>query len=226
VPLSDTPVLRGWVHLIALPLAIVGLVVLWRAARRRALPPLPAVVFGVCLIGLFAVSALYHVPRWSQPIRGILARADVAMIQCLIAGTFTPVAFHTLRGRWRTASLTVAWVIAGGGAVVALAGVRGPVWAGVLNLVVFGWLAVLPMRRIMRVLAKPGIALIVLGGVLYTVGSIVLITHWPDPLPRWFGYWEVWHVFVVAAAFAHFLAIWRYVLRPATPQGFTAPLAT
>lgn len=206
------PRLRGWIHAAAVPLALLGTVVLWHTARGAGVSRVPALVFGLCFVGLYGTSATYHVGRWSARVRGILCRCDGAMIQLAIAGTFTPVAFHTLQGSWRSVSLVVAWVVAISGAVIAASPLQAPRWLGTAGYVAFGWLSVVPFVRIMQALPWQGAGLIVLGGLLYTVGAIVYATRRPDPIPGWFGFHEVFHVLVVAASTAHYLAIWRYVL--------------
>lgn len=207
------PKLRGWLHAAAVPVALIGAVALWRSvpgmtAGSRA----TVVVFGVSLVGLYSVSSLYHVPAWGVRARRILSRCDGAMIQIMIAGTFTPIAFHTLTGTWRSASLVAAWLVAAIGAAIALSPLEAPRWLGTLGAICAGWLLVVPLVKIMAALPWQGNGLIVLGGVLYTIGAIVYGMRRPNPIPGWFGFHELFHVFVVAASTAHYLAIWRYVL--------------
>ncbi|HSJ45894.1 MAG TPA: hemolysin III family protein [Euzebyales bacterium] len=207
------PRLRGWLHAVAVPVALTGAVVLWRSATHLDTSGrMTVMIFAASLVGLYSVSSLYHVPSWSARARRILSRCDGAMIQIMIAGTFTPIAFHTLSGAWRTGSLIAAWLVALIGAAFALSPLEAPRWLGTLGAVAAGWLLVVPMIRIMSVLPWQGNGLIVLGGVLYTVGAVVYARRSPDPIPGWFGFHEVFHVFVVAASTAHYLAIWRYVL--------------
>lgn len=197
----------------AVPVAAIGALVLWRSAiDLDAGGRAAAMVFGVSLVGLYAVSSLYHVPAWSTRTKRILSRCDGAMIQIMIAGTFTPIAFHTLTGAWRTASLVVAWGVAAAGAGFALSPLEAPRWLGTLAAASTGWLLVVPMVKIMSVLPWQGTGLIVLGGLLYTIGAVIYGMRRPNPVPGWFGFHEVFHVFVVAASTAHYLAIWRYVL--------------
>ncbi|MDQ3974635.1 MAG: hemolysin III family protein, partial [Actinomycetota bacterium] len=170
------------------------------------------VVFGACLVGLYATSSLYHVGSWSVRARELLSRCDGAMIPLFIAGTFTPVAFHALHGDWRTWSLVAAWTVAAVGAAVAGSPLRAPRWLGTAGYIAVGWLAVVPLAKITAALSPEGSGLIVLGGLLYTLGGVVFARRRPDPAPSWFGYHEVFHLLVVAATSAHYLAIWRYVL--------------
>jgi len=207
------PRLRGWLHAVAVPVAWTGAVTLWRSATHLDTSGrMAAMIFGASLVGLYSVSSLYHVPSWNARARRILSRCDGAMIQIMIAGTFTPIAFYTLNGAWRAGSLVAAWLVALVGAVIALSPLEAPRWLGTLGAVSAGWLLVVPLVKIMSVLPWQGNGLIVLGGLLYTVGAIVYATRRPNPIPGWFGFHEVFHVFVVGASTAHYLAIWRYVL--------------
>lgn len=205
------PLLRGWLHLAALPPAILGGVLL--ISRVPEGPrELSVLAFAVGLVGLYTTSALYHVPTWSQRARRILARVDVAMIQLAIVATFTPIAYHALSGPLRTWSLTLAWTIGLIGAAVAASPLQAPRWVGATSYTAFAWLLVVPLVRALSVLPTMGVGLLVLGGLLYTVGAIVYTRRRPDPYPRWFGYHELFHLLVIAASVAHYLAIWRYVL--------------
>jgi hemolysin III len=206
------PLLRGWLHAFMTPIAALGAYVLWQSMTGDPSTRWSVGVFGVTFIGLFAISSLYHVPRWSARARYILSRCDVAMIQLFIAGTFTPIAFHLLDGGWRRWSLVVAWAIALIGAGVAASPLKAPRWAGTAGYLAVGWLAVVPLTQIITALPWEGMGLIALGGLLYTVGGVVYAKRWPDPLPRWFGFHEVFHLLVIAASICHYLAIWRYVL--------------
>ncbi len=206
------PRLRGILHLAAVPFALLGTIELGLQAQRTAAARLPALVFGLTLVGLYTTSSLYHVPRWSQRARAVLSRCDGAMIVLTIAATFTPVAYYALSGSWRMWSLVAAWSVAAAGAFVAASPIELPRWTGTAGYMAIGWLTTVPMVKIVSALPWEGTGLIVLGGLLYTTGALVFAKRWPDPFPRWFGYHEIFHVFVVAASAAHYLAIWQYVL--------------
>lgn len=205
------PALRGWFHAAAVPLSLVGAV--WLLSNVDSPAGRAAVgAFGVSLVGLYAVSALYHVPMWPQRVRYVLSRCDVAMIPLFIAGTFTPVAFFALSGAWRTWSLALAWAVAIIGSVVAASPLRAPRWVGAAGYIAVGWLTVVPFTQFVQALPWESIGLFALGGLLYTLGAVVYVNRRPDPLPHVFGYHEVFHVLVVAASVCHYFAIWRYVL--------------
>ncbi len=205
------PRLRGWVHGAAAPVAAVVAVLLWRAASP-GLPRVSTAMFGIALVALYSISALYHVGRWSARGRRWLGRMDGAMIQLFIAATFTPVAVHALDGVWRTSSLVIAWTVALIGAGVAMSPATPPARLSVAAYVAFGSLAVIPLLRIGGALHPAGTALIAAGGAIYILGGLVYARRSPEPWPAWFGFHEVFHVLVVIASAAHVVAIWRYVL--------------
>jgi hemolysin III len=208
---SRRPRLRGWLHGAATPVALVTAVLLARRAIDGA-PRISVIVFGVALVGLYGVSATYHVPRWSQRVRTILGRVDVAMIQLFIAASFVPVAVHVLEDPWRTWSLVGAGVIAVGGAAVAASPLTGPRWLGVAGYVTFGALLLVPVLRALDQLPPAATGLIVLSGVTYAVGGVVYAVRRPNPWPRWFAFHEVFHALVVIGSAVHVVAVWRYVL--------------
>jgi hemolysin III len=206
------PRLRGWIHAAMVPLAVVGGFVLWRAASPEFGSRVGVLVFAASLVGLYATSSVYHLRRWPLRVSRVLRRCDVVMIQVFIAGTFTPVAIHALHGAWRTWSLVVAWAIVGVGTVLVLSPLRAPRWLTGVAYLAFGWLGAIPAAKLIGALPWGALGLIALGGLLYSLGALVFVRRWPDPWPRWFGFHEVFHLFVVAGATAHYIAIWRYVV--------------
>lgn len=205
------PRMRGWLHGAVAPVTVVIAVLLWGAAGPGP-SRVSAAVFGIALVGLYSISALYHLGRWSPRGRRWLGRMDGAMIQVFIAATFTPVAVHTLTGVWRTWSLVIAWTIALIGAAVAMSPTTPPARISVAAYVGFGLLGAIPLVRIGASLDPAGTALIGMGGVIYILGGLVYARRRPEPWPEWFGFHEVFHVLVVVASAVHVLAIWRYVL--------------
>ncbi|MDQ2648573.1 MAG: hemolysin III family protein [Actinomycetota bacterium] len=200
------PLLRGWLHLVCFFLAIpAGIVVISLADGTAA--RVGAVVYAVGLVALFGVSGIYHRGRWSQEWRRRMQRLDHATIFVMIAGSYTPLCLVAIKGWVGPTMLVVAWLGAVLGAVLAFSdGGRSRVVRGALY-IVLGWISVLAGPALVRNLSVAELVLIAVGGVLFTIGAITLMTHWPDPFPRVFGYHEVWHVLVVAAVVCHFVAI-------------------
>jgi hemolysin III len=137
-------------------------------------------------------------------------RLDRTMIYVLIAGSYTPVGLLALRPGWRVAFLALVWTGAAVGVALVLLRNRHR-GIGVVRMVLYlglGWLSLLILPQLARALGLGQLALGVVGGLLYTVGAVVLIRRRPDPNPRVFGYHEVWHAFTVAAGACHYALIW------------------
>lgn len=200
------PLLRGWLHLVCFFLAIpAGVLVIALAGSPRA--RVGAAIYAVGLIALFGVSGAYHRGPWSPTWRRRMQRLDHLTIFVMIAGSYTPVCLLALRGWVAALTLAAAWTGAALGVALAwLDGRRTTTLRSALY-IVMGWLAVLATPQLVRHLSAGELALIAVGGVLFTVGAIFLATRWPDPFPRVFGYHEVWHTLVVAAAICHLVAI-------------------
>jgi hemolysin III len=170
-------------------------------------------IYALSLSALFGTSALYHRVNWKRPnVRLWMRRLDHSMIFFLIAGTYTPFALLALHGTLATAILVVVWVGAIAGAIVEMIWINHPKWASVLIYMSLSWVAVVCFPALWSSLGVAGAMLLVAGGALYTAGAVVYATQRPNPNPATFGYHEVFHLFVIAAALAHFSAIAFFAL--------------
>jgi hemolysin III len=170
-------------------------------------------IYAVSLSALFGTSALYHRVNWKRPeIRLRMRRLDHSMIFFLIAGTYTPFALLALHGALSTAILIVVWIGAIAGAVVESIWIDHPKWVAALIYLSLGWVAIAAFPALWSSIGVGGSLLIAAGGLLYTAGAVVYATQRPNPNPAIFGYHEVFHLFVIAAALAHFSAIAFFAL--------------
>ena len=200
------PRLRGWLHLVCFFLSVpAGAVVIATAGAGRA--RLAGLVYAVGMSAMFGVSAAYHRGRWSPAARRRMRRTDHGTIFLMIAGSYTPVCLLALRGTTGTAILTAVWVGAGVGILFALTGVAEKAVLGLLSYIGLSWAVVLALPELTRRLDAGEMTLLVAGGVVYTLGGVVLGTRWPNPSVRWFGYHEVWHAMVVVACACHYVTI-------------------
>lgn len=206
-PRKVKPLLRGVSHQFAFFIALgAGAVLVAMAPSPRA--AFAAGVFAGSLAWLLGVSALYHRPMWPLHVREIWKRIDHASIFVLIAGTYTPICLLTLPPDVGSSLLTIAWVGAGIGMLQAVFWVRSkPRVVSALFYLALGWLAVAYFAPMRASLDGTSFGLIVGGGLLYTVGAIVYALRRPNPVPRVFGYHEVFHVFVILASASHFAAV-------------------
>ncbi len=200
------PLLRGWLHFVCFFLAVpaaVLVVALATSARGRV----GALVYAVGLVALFGVSGSYHRGRWSDARRRFMQKLDHGTIFVMIAGSYTPLCLLVLRGWIAWSMLALSWLMALCGFVLAFTDSRATRIARGTLYIVMGWASVIAAPQLLQHLSVAELVLIAVGGVLFTVGAIFLATRWPDPLPRVFGYHEVWHLLVVAAVVCHFVAI-------------------
>jgi hemolysin III len=206
------PKLRGVSHEWAFFASLFfGAVLILLASTPKA--TLAVAIYAVSLSALFGTSALYHRVNWTRPnVRRWMRRLDHSMIFFLIAGTYTPFALLALHGPLATAILVVVWVGAIAGAIVEMIWIEHPKWASVLIYMALGWVAVVCFPALWSSLGVAGAMLLAAGGALYTAGAVVYAIQRPNPNPAIFGYHEVFHLFVIAAALAHFSAIAFFAL--------------
>ena len=174
---------------------------------------LAASIYAVSLSALFGVSALYHRIDWkTNRARMLMRRLDHSMIFLLIAGTVTPFALLTISGTLATAILIAVWTGAVIGIAIELLWIGSPKWVSVIIYLVVGWIGAIAFPAIVGSAGIGAGLLIATGGILYTVGAVVYATKRPDPVPSKFGYHEVFHLLVVGAAGAHFVAVALFAL--------------
>lgn len=172
------------------------------AAHRTA-----AAIYAVTLSGMFGTSAAYHVLAKSEVARRRMQRADHSTIFLLIAGTYVPMSIIVMPREWGIPILAVVGVLAVVGIVMKLAGFERTQAVSSLLYPLMGWAAIAATPVLVDRLSAVQLMLIVGGGLLYTFGIPVLMLRRPNPWPRTFGYHEVWHSFVTAAAALHFAAV-------------------
>jgi len=176
-------------------------------AATDAKARLAASIYAGAVSALLGTSALYHRVTWRPRARRWMRRLDHSMIFVLIAGTYTPVALLALSGTLSRTILIVVWAGALGGVVFKLLLIDAPKWLFAVVYVALGWVAVAVFGQLPATIGWLGVAGLATGGLLYTVGAVVYASGWPDPSPRVFGYHEVFHVLVVAAAALHYAVI-------------------
>lgn len=207
-PQHFKPALRGMLHAIAgIASPITGSILVIRAVEAAHIAG--AMVFAIGLSLALGASALFHRVRWSPRAGRVMQRIDHSMIFVLVAATYTPFLLEAFDGWQRIATVAGIW----GAALtcILLRNVardlgRGAMTAMYLGL---GWLAVAFLPLFVPLLGFELVVLIAAGGLLYTVGAVVYATRRPNPLPRYFGFHEVFHTFVIAAATLHYVAVWQ-----------------
>lgn len=203
--IPQAPKLRGWFHLGATPVVIIASLVLFILSRE----PLKFAValYSVTAIMLFSVSAIYHLVPWVPAKKKIWRRWDHANINLLIAGSYTPFAVALLNDRDRNILLAVVWTGALIGVALRIFWVGAPRFLYVANYLLLGWVAVFYTPQLYREGGLWVLLPILVGGLLYSVGAIFYALKAPGRNAKYFGFHELFHIFVLAAWISQYLAV-------------------
>ena len=194
---------NGISHLLGLLLAAAGTLLLLSLARKPE--QLAAFsIYGATLILLYGASTLYHsLPLSDRPLRALRTLDHIA-IYFLIAGTYTPIALISLGDRLGWTLLAIVWFIAAAGIPFKLFFLDAPVWLSTGTYLFMGYLALVAVVPLARVVSLTGLLWLVAGGIAYTVGAVIYSRQRPNPFPGRFGHHEIWHVLVLVGSACHF----------------------
>ena len=205
------PRFRGVLHQYAFFVSLL-LGALLVVGARDGIERVSALVFAASVAAMLGVSALYHRVVWAPAPRRWMRRLDHAAIFLLIAGTYTPFGLVALSGAWRVVVLAIVWSGALAAIVLKVAWIDAPRWVAALVAVCLGWVGVVAVPEIHGSVGFSPLVLIAVGGLLYTAGAVIYALRRPDPLPSVFGYHELFHALVVAAAGFQYVAVALFVL--------------
>ena len=205
------PRFRGVLHQYAFFASLVVGVLLVVGAEG-GIPRLSAFVFAASVAAMLGVSALYHRVVWPPAPRRWIRRLDHAAIFLLIAGTYTPFGLVALDGSWRVTVLAIAWTGALAAIVLKVAWIDAPRWVAALVAVCLGWVGVVALPEVHDSVGLTPLMLLGVGGLLYSAGAIIYALRRPDPAPSIFGYHELFHALVVAAAACQYVAVALFLL--------------
>ncbi|WP_170006276.1 PAQR family membrane homeostasis protein TrhA [Bacillus fonticola] len=202
-----------WTHFVTFLAGIVGLVFLILLAVEESPSKVTTMtIYGVTLIVLFGASSLYHWVRVKPKAQLVFRKIDHISIFLFIAGSYTPLFFHGLEGPWRWTMLSAVWAIAVVGIVLKIWFMNAPRWVSTLFYITLGWVAVVPFAQLIDTLPTNALVLMIVGGVAYTVGGIIYATKIFDFFPNKFGFHEIFHLFVMAGALAHFFMMFLFIM--------------
>jgi hemolysin III len=202
---------NGLMHYIAAIVAAIGLVILLILSRADFIKQESLFVYGASLVLMLTASASYHLIKGSPRRMQFLRKLDHSSIFVLIAGTYTPVCVNLMTGFWQWGLLGIVWLLAVIGSVSKIFLINTPRWFTAVVYVVMGWLAILGFKEIIAALPVGALVLLVLGGIVFTLGAIVYITKIMNFVPGVFGFHEVWHIFVTVGCLCHFVLMVIYV---------------
>ena len=209
--LSQKPRLRGVSHQWAFFVSLgAGAALVLAASGPRAVIAMS--IYAFSLSAMLGTSALYHRVTWTPEVRRWMRRLDHTMIFVFIAGTYTPFALLVMHGTLAKLVLIVVWATAAAGIVLNLVWISAPYWFSVVVYLSTGWVAIVTLPQLWDEIGPVGVGLIALGGALYSAGAVVYARRKPDPRPQVFGYHEIFHILVIAAAAVQYAAVAIYAL--------------
>ena len=202
---------NGLTHFFAAFVAAIGLIVLLVIGWGQVGKTISLTVYGLSLVLLFAASATYHMVTARPKIIETLRKLDHTAIYLLIAGTYTPICVVMFDGFWQWGMLAIIWSLALVGIVIKMFIIDAPRWISAGIYLMMGWLSLAGVGEMLRVLPSGALAWLAAGGIIYTLGAVVYVTKRLDFFPGKFGFHEIWHIFVILGALAHFIMIAFYV---------------
>jgi hemolysin III len=194
-------------HWAGAALALAGLIALLVVGWDAPAKIISLAIYGLSLIAMFSASATYHMVRVRERALEIFRKIDHSAIYLLIAGTYTPFCVNAFEGFWKWGMLSIIWSLALVGIIVKVFYIRAPRWLNAGIYLIMGWLCIAAIGQMLAVLPAWVVGWLIAGGVIYTLGAIVYITKIFDFKPGVFGFHEVWHIFVLLAALAHYVAV-------------------
>ena len=210
--LAVKPLLRGYSHAVGTLLAVVATGALLRLTWGDPPRAISMLIYGLSMVILLGMSAVYHVFNWRPAVRVVLRRIDHADIFLFIAGTYTAIVFNAFTGWWRLGILSAVWLLSVVGIATVSPSVRLPRWGLTLLYVGIGWVGLAGLPEILHGLGPAALGLVLAGGVAYSLGAASYALKWPRLWPHVFGYHEVFHLMVLLATAAFFAVVVLYVV--------------
>jgi hemolysin III len=209
--LAQKPRLRGVSHQWAFFVSLAaGAALIIAASGSREVIAMS--IYAFSLSAMLGTSALYHRVTWTPEVRQWMRRLDHTTIFIFIAGTYTPFALLVMHGTLANLVLIVVWATAAAGLVLNLVWINSPYWFTAAVYLSTGWVAIVTLPQLWNEIGPIGVGMIALGGALYTAGAVIYARRKPDPRPDVFGYHEIFHVLVIAAAAVQYAAVAIYAL--------------
>lgn len=202
---------NGLTHFFTALAAVGGLVALLIVGWGNPGKTISLAVYGVSVILLFAASATYHLVKGQPKVIEILRKFDHSAIYLLIAGSYTPICYNMFTGFWKWGMLIIVWSFALIGIGIKIFIIRAPRWVSAGVYLVMGWMSIAAIKEMLTVLPTGALIWIAVGGIIYTFGAVIYATKIFDFFPGKFGFHEIWHIFVILGALAHFIAVLVYV---------------
>ncbi|MGF7058787.1 PAQR family membrane homeostasis protein TrhA [Brassicibacter mesophilus] len=199
-------------HLIGAIISVVGLGLLLYTSisNNNAREIVSFSIFGASLILLYTASSVYHIVKGSDKVIKVLRKIDHSMIYVLIAGTYTPICLILLRGKLGYTMLSVIWTLAIIGIITKIFFINIPRWIYTAIYIIMGWIVVLAVIPLSKAASIKAVLWLFVGGVFYTIGGVIYALKKPNFIPKWLGFHEIFHIFILLGSISHFVFIYNF----------------
>ena len=205
--IPDSEKISAYIHAATVPIMAIGTVILLVISSGNTAVQIVSLIYGLSAIFLFSASFLYHSNKQKENDNSVWRKLDHSAIFFLIAGTYTPICFLYLDGKMRWGILIAQWSLVLCGTAFKLIFINAPRLIGTLIYLLMGWIVLIPIATLFKTMEPASLTLLVAGGISYTIGAVIYALKKPDPLPGFFGFHEIFHIFVTVGAILHLLAI-------------------
>jgi len=201
--IPHTEKISAYTHGGTVPVMIIGTIILLIISSGNVTAQLVSLIYGLSGVFLFSASFLYHSKKVVENDKTVWRKLDHSAIFFLIAGTYTPICFLYLEGNMKRGILIAQWSLVLSGIIFKLFFVNAPRVIGTLIYLLMGWIVVIPISTLVHTMPTAALTFLAAGGISYTVGAIIYIIKRPDPLPDFFGFHEIFHLFIIGGAVLH-----------------------
>ena len=201
--IPHTEKISAYTHGGTVPVMIIGTIILLILSAGNTAAQIVSLIYGLSGVFLFSASFLYHSKKVIENDTSFWRKLDHTAIFFLIAGTYTPMCFLYLEGKMMWGILIAQWGLVLSGTIFKLFFVDAPRIIGTMIYLLMGWIVVIPISTLIQTMPHTGLILLASGGISYTVGAIIYALKKPNPVPDFFGFHEIFHIFIIGGAMLH-----------------------
>jgi len=205
--IPETEKISAYTHGAIVPLMIIGTVILLIISYGNITIQIISLIYGLSGVFLFSASFIYHSKKVIENDNSFWRKLDHTAIFFLIAGTYTPICFLYLEGNMKWGILIAQWSLVISGTIFKLYFVNAPRIIGTLIYLLMGWIVIIPISTLVHTMPQKALIFLAAGGVSYTVGAIIYAFKRPNPVPDFFGFHEIFHIFIIGGAILHLLMV-------------------
>jgi len=201
--ISEKEKISAYTHGGTVPVMVIGTIALLIISSGNAAAQAVSLIYGLSGIFLFSASFSYHSKKVSENDTSVWRKLDHSAIFFLIAGTYTPICYLYLEGTMKWGILIAQWSLVILGTVFKLFFLNAPRVIGTSIYLLMGWIVVIPISTLVHTMPYTALLFLAAGGISYTIGALIYAFKIPNPFPGYFGFHEIFHIFIIGGAMLH-----------------------